>query len=48
MAAVCRRVFERSIWMLVRAAMILSVVRNPILERRQRLRIGLSALSKVT
>ena len=29
------------------AATILSVVRNPILERKQRLRVGLSVLSKV-
>jgi len=36
-AVVFRLMFERSFWTLARAAMILFVVRNPILERRQRL-----------
>ena len=35
------------IFQMARAAIIPSVARNPILERRQRLGIGLSALSKV-
>jgi hypothetical protein len=40
-AAGCQLVFEKSTWTLPQAAMILSVVKNPVLERRQRLRIGI-------